>query len=328
MREITYLEAIREALREEMRRDERVFIMGEDIAVYGGARGVTKGLLEEFGEERVRDTPLSETAIIGAGVGAALTGMRPICELQLFDFAGVCFDEIYNKAGKWRYMHGGEMKVPMVIRGPVGAMSGGAEHSQCPEALFLHGPGLKLVLPSTPYDAKGLLKAAIRDDNPVLYFEHKRLYGMKGPVPEEEYIIPLGQADIKREGGDVTIIALSYMVHRALEAAANLAQEGIEAEVVDPRTLVPFDKEIVFQSVRKTGRVVIVHEANKRGGAGAEIAALIAEEIFDALRAPIKRVASPDVPIPFSPALERLYLPDVDRITKAVREVLTWGASG
>ncbi|MBC7325641.1 MAG: alpha-ketoacid dehydrogenase subunit beta, partial [Moorella sp. (in: Bacteria)] len=249
MRRITYCQALREALQEEMERDIRVFLMGEDVGIYGGNFKVSQGLIDKFGEERVRDTTLAETAIIGAGVGAAITGMRPVCEIMLADFVGVCFDEIYNKAGKWKYMHGCEVNVPIVIRTPMGCRGGGgAEHSQCPEALFLHGPGLKIALPSTPYDAKGLLKAAIRDDDPVVFFEHKLLYDLEGEVPEEEYLVPLGQAAIRREGRDVTILAYSLMVHKALAAAQELAAEGIEAEVVDLRTLVPLDVETILAS--------------------------------------------------------------------------------
>ncbi|MEW5920572.1 MAG: pyruvate dehydrogenase complex E1 component subunit beta, partial [Bacillota bacterium] len=282
MREISYVEALNEALKEEMERDETVFMMGQDVGKFGGIFGVTKGLYERFGPERVKDTPLSETAIIGAAVGAAAAGqMRPVCELMLADFVGVCIDEIYNKAGKWKYMHGGAPNISLVIRAPMGAKGGGgAEHSQCPEALFMHGPGLKMLVPSTPYDAKGLLKSAIRDDDPVLFFEHKLLYNTKGEVPAEEYVAPIGKAATRREGRDVTILAYSLMVHKALEAAALLEAEGISAEVIDLRSLIPLDEETILDSVAKTGRAVIVHEANKRGGVGAEISALIAEKGF------------------------------------------------
>jgi pyruvate/2-oxoglutarate/acetoin dehydrogenase E1 component len=319
MRKITYRQALNEAIYEEMDRDVTVFVMGEDVALYGGIFKVTEGLLDKFGQDRVRDTPLSETAIIGGGVGAAITGMRPICELMLADFVSVCFDEIINKAAKWKYMHGGVQNVPLVIRAPIGAKGGGgAEHSQSPEAFFLHAPGLKVVLPSTPYDAKGLLKSAIRDDDPVIFFEHKLLYSMEGEVPEEEYTIPLGSADVKREGTDVTVVATSLMVNKALSAAELLKDKGISAEVLDLRSLVPLDKEAIFGSVRKTGRLVIVHEAGKRGGSGAEISAIVSENIFDSLKAPVKRVAAPDVPIPYSCVLEKEYLPNEEKIINTV----------
>jgi len=319
MRKITYRQALNEAIYEEMTRDVKVFVMGEDVALYGGIFKVTEGLLDKFGPDRVRDTPLSETAIIGGGVGAAITGMRPICELMLADFVSVCFDEIVNKAAKWKYMHGGVPNVPLVIRAPIGAKGGGgAEHSQSPEAFFLHAPGLKVVLPSTPYDAKGLLKSAIRDDDPVIFFEHKLLYSMEGEVPEEEYTIPLGSADVKREGTDVTVVATSLMVSKALSAAEILKDKGISTEVLDLRSLVPLDKNAIFDSVRKTGRLVIVHEAGKRGGSGAEISAIVSENIFDSLKAPVKRVAAPDVPIPYSYVLEKEYLPNEEKIINTV----------
>jgi len=319
MRKITYRQALNEAIYEEMTRDVKVFVMGEDVALYGGIFKVTEGLLDKFGPDRVRDTPLSETAIIGGGVGAAITGMRPICELMLADFVSVCFEEIVNKAAKWKYMHGGVPNVPLVIRAPIGAKGGGgAEHSQSPEAFFLHAPGLKVVLPSTPYDAKGLLKSAIRDDDPVIFFEHKLLYGMEGEVPEEEYTIPLGSADVKREGTDVTVVATSLMVSKALSAAEILKDKGISTEVLDLRSLVPLDKNAIFDSVRKTGRLVIVHEAGKRGGSGAEISAIVSENIFDSLKAPVKRVAAPDVPIPYSYVLEKEYLPNEEKIINTV----------
>jgi len=319
MRKITYRQALNEAIYEEMTRDVKVFVMGEDVALYGGIFKVTEGLLDKFGPDRVRDTPLSETAIIGGGVGAAITGMRPICELMLADFVSVCFEEIVNKAAKWKYMHGGVPNVPLVIRAPIGAKGGGgAEHSQSPEAFFLHAPGLKVVLPSTPYDAKGLLKSAIRDDDPVIFFEHKLLYSMEGEVPEEEYTIPLGSADVKREGTDVTVVATSLMVSKALSAAEILKDKGISTEVLDLRSLVPLDKNAIFDSVRKTGRLVIVHEAGKRGGSGAEISAIVSENIFDSLKAPVKRVAAPDVPIPYSYVLEKEYLPNEEKIINTV----------
>ena len=322
MRKITYRQALNEAITEEMLNDVTVFVMGQDVGLYGGIFKVTEGLLDKFGQDRVRDTPLSETAIIGGGVGAAITGMRPICELMLADFVGVCFDEIVNKAAKWKYMHGGFQNVPLVIRAPIGAKGGGgAEHSQSPEAFFLHAPGLKVVLPSTPYDAKGLLKSAIRDDDPVIFFEHKLLYDMEGVVPEDEYTIALGFADVKREGTDVTVVATSLMVNKALSAAEILEDMGISTEVLDLRSLVPLDKETLFRSVRKTGRLVIVHEAGKRGGSGAEISAIVSESIFDSLKAPVTRVAAPDVPIPYSHVLEKEYLPNEEKIIEAVTNI-------
>lgn len=323
MREITYAEAIREALREEMKRDDKVYILGEDVGKFGGCFGVTKGLWEEFGDDRVRDTPISETAIIGSAVGAAATGMRPVAEIMFCDFMGVAMDEITNQAAKMRYMFGGKVKLPMVVRTPIGGgLSAAAQHSQSLEAWFTHLPGLKVVMPSTPYDAKGLLKASIRDDNPVIFLEHKMLYGFKGPVPEEEYIVPLGVADIKREGKDLTIIATSLMVHKALEAASILEKEGISVEVVDPRTLYPLDEEKIIASVKKTHRAIVVHEAVERNGFGGEIVSIIMEKAFEYLDAPVKRVCGKNVPIPFSPPLERFVIPQVEDILKAVRSIL------
>ncbi|MGB5933293.1 MAG: alpha-ketoacid dehydrogenase subunit beta [Anaerolineae bacterium] len=324
MRELTYAEAIREALRQEMGRDERVFLLGEDLGVYGGAFGVTYGLLEEFGEERVRDTPISEAAIAGAAIGAALTGMRPVAEIMFMDFITIAMEQLVNQGAKLRFMFGGKAKVPLVLRTPAGAGTGAAaQHSQSLEAWLVHVPGLKVVMPSTPYDAKGLLLASIRDDNPVIFVEHKLLYKTKGPVPEGDYTVPLGVADIKREGKDVTIIATSVMVLRALQAAEELAPEGIEAEVVDPRTLKPLDAETVNRSVMKTGRALIVHEACTTGGIGAEIAARIAEgPAFDYLDAPIKRLAGLDIPIPYNRTLEYHTVPQVENIVEAVRELV------
>ncbi|MEM2882865.1 MAG: alpha-ketoacid dehydrogenase subunit beta, partial [Candidatus Bathyarchaeia archaeon] len=316
MREITYAEAIREALREEMARDERVFIMGESINY--GLFGVTAGLREEFGAGRVKNAPISEASIVGAALGAALTGMRPVAEIMFADFLFCAMDSIANEAAKWRYMIAGQASAPLVIRAPQGSGLGmGCHHSQSPEWVFAHFPGLKVAAPSTPYDAKGLLKASIRDDNPVLFFEHKMLYRIKGPVPEGEYIVPLGRADMKREGSDATIVATSLMVHRALEAAEELAKEGISAEVIDPRTLSPLDKEAILESVRKTGRLIIAEEACKTGGFGAELAAMVAEEAIDALDAPIRRVAAFDVPIP-SGRLEEAVIPKAGDIANAV----------
>ncbi|WP_018086079.1 alpha-ketoacid dehydrogenase subunit beta [Desulfurispora thermophila] len=323
MLEMTYSQAINAALREEMRRDSRVFILGEDVGVFGGCFGVTAGLYEEFGPERVLDTPISETAIIGSAVGAAAAGLRPVPEIMFMDFMTVCMDEFFNQAAKMRYMFGGKARVPLTLRTVCGAgLGAAAQHSQSLEAWFVHMPGVKVVMPSTPADAKGLLAASIRDDNPVIFIEHKMLYGISGPVPEGEYTIPLGKADIKREGRDVTVVATSAMVHRALAAAETLAGEGIEVEVVDPRTLVPFDKETLLRSVEKTGRLVIVHEAVKTGGIGGEIAAIVAEEGFDFLDAPIKRVAAPFTPVPFSPPLEAAYIPDENKIIQAIREIV------
>lgn len=324
MREITYSEAVREAMSQEMRKNDDVYILGEDIGVYGGAFGVTRGMIEEFGPERVRNTPISESAIAGSAIGSALTGMRPIAELQFSDFITIAMDQMANQAAKIRYMYGGKGKVPMVLRTPSGSGTGAAaQHSQSLEAWVAHVPGLKVVQPSTGYDAKGLLKAAIDDDNPVIFYEHKTLYGTKTDVPEEPYSIPLGQADIKREGTDVTIIAYAVMVPRALEAAAELEKEGISVEVIDPRTLVPLDKETIVKSVSKTGRAVVVHEAVKRGGYGGEIASMIAEsDAFDFLDAPIKRLGGAESPIPYNPELEKLHVPQVPTIIQAVKETL------
>ena len=324
LREISYRDALKEALREEMLRDPTVFLIGEDIGRYwGGAFKVTKGLAEEFGEERVRDTPISESAIIGVSVGAAMTGMRPVAEIMFGDLTTLAMDQIANQAAKIRYMFGGQAKVPLVIRTPFGGgVNIAAHHSQCLEAWFMHVPGLQVAVPSTPYDAKGLLKTAIRNDNPVIFCEHKLLYPIVGPVPEEDYTVPFGVADLKREGTDATIIATLYMVHKSLNAAEALQKEGINVEVVDPRTLVPLDKETILNSVKKTGRVVIVTEDCKTAGVSGEIAAIIAEEALDYLDAPIKRVTTPDVPIPFSPPLEQYVIPDEKRIIKAVKEVV------
>jgi len=324
LREITYLEAVREAMVQEMRVNNDVFLMGEDIGIYGGPFGLTKGMIEEFGPERVRNTPISESALTGSAVGAALMGMRPIVELQFSDFITVAMDNIVNQAAKIRYMFGGKGKVPIVVRTPSGSGVGfAAQHSQSLEAWFTHVPGLKVVQPSTPYDAKGLLRAAIEDDNPVLFYEHKLLYGLKGEVPEESYSIPLGKADIKREGSDITIVATSIMVQRALEAAKLLEAQGISVEVVDPRTLFPLDEETIVNSVKKTGRVIVVYEAVKRGGFGAEIASLIAEsEAFDYLDAPIIRLGGAAVPIPYNTILEQKAVPQIDDIVKAAQSIL------
>ncbi|WP_077302154.1 alpha-ketoacid dehydrogenase subunit beta [Virgibacillus pantothenticus] len=324
MREITYLEAIREAMSQEMRQNEDVFILGEDIGVYGGAFGVTRGMIEEFGPERVRNTPISEAAIAGAAVGSALTGMRPILELQFSDFITIAMDQLVNQAAKIRYMYGGKGKIPMVVRTPSGSGTGAAaQHSQSLEAWVAHIPGLKVIQPSTAYDAKGLLKSAMDDNNPVIFYEHKLLYRTVADVPEEPYRIPLGQADVKREGTDVTVVATAVMVHRALEAAEELAKEGISVEVVDPRTLVPLDTETIINSVKKTGRVVVVHEAVKRGGYGGEIASMIAEsEAFDYLDAPIKRLGGAISPVPYNPELEKAHAPQVKDIILATKQTM------
>lgn len=324
MREITYAQAIKEAMCEEMRRDESVFLMGEDVGLYGGAFGVSVGMLEEFGEERVRDTPISEAAVIGAAVGAAVTGMRPVAEIMFSDFMTIGMDQLVNQAAKIRYMFGGKAKVPMVVRTPGGSGTGAAaQHSQSLEAWFCHVPGLKVVIPSTPADAKGLLKAAIRDDNPVVFIEQKLLYRKKGPVPEEDYSIPLGKADIKRSGKDITIITYGRMTPVCLEAAEELAAQGIDTEVIDVRTLIPLDKAAIIASAAKTGRVLIVHEAVQTGGFGGEIAAVIADsEAFYYLDAPVRRLGGLDVPIPYCPELEKNVVPTLEKITEAVKELL------
>jgi pyruvate/2-oxoglutarate/acetoin dehydrogenase E1 component len=323
MRELTYLEAVREALRQEMQQDERVFIIGEDVGVYGGAFGVTLGLIEEFGEERVIDTPISEYGIAGAITGAALSGMRPVGEIMFIDFTTFAMEQLVNQAAKMHFMFGGTVEVPFVLRCPAGSGTGAAaQHSQSLENWFVHVPGLKVVMPSTPYDVKGLLLASIRDDNPVIFVEHKLLYKAKGPVPEEPYTIPLSTAEVKREGRDLSIVATSIMVQRSLEAAEQLAQEGIEVEVVDPRTLKPLDEETIIRSVIKTGRVLIVHEACQTGGYGGELAAVIAgSEAFDYLDAPIVRLAGRDMPIPYNRTLEYHTVPQVENITEAARQL-------
>lgn len=324
MRSITYCDALREALREEMLRDQCVFLLGEDIGRHWhGAFKVTRGLAEEFGDERVRDTPISESTIVGAAIGAAITGMRPIAEIMFGDLLTLAMDQIANQAAKLRYMFGGQTKVPLTIRTPLGAgVSTAAHHSQSLEAWFMHIPGLQIAVPSTPYDAKGLLKTAIRSENPVIFFEHKLLYQMDGLVPEEEYLIPFGEADVKKKGDDVTVVATFLMVHKALAAAKALEVDEVNVELIDPRTLNPFDVTTLLNSVRKTGRVVIVSEDCKRAGVGAEIAAIIAEEALDYLDAPIKRVSAPNTPIPFSPVLERYVIPDEKQIVRAVKEVI------
>lgn len=324
MRSITYAEAIREAMIQEIKENEDVYILGEDIGIYGGAFGVTNGMEEELGADKVMSTPISESAITGVAVGSALTGMRPILELQFSDFMTVAMDQIVNQAAKLRYMNGGKGSIPIVIRTPGGSGAGfAAQHSQSLEAWMAHVPGLKVVQPSTPHDAKGLFKSSLDDDNPVIFFEHKLLYSMKGEVPEESYSIPLGKADIKRVGTDATIIATSIMVHRALEAAEKLAAEGISVEVIDPRTLVPLDINTIVESVKKTNRAIVVYEAVQRGGYGAEIASLINEsEAFDYLDAPVKRVGGKPVPIPYNINLEKKAVPQVADIVEAVKSTL------
>jgi pyruvate dehydrogenase E1 component beta subunit len=321
MTKMTYAEAIRDGIRMEMKRDGDVYLCGEDVGKFGGCFGVTAGLVDEF-PGRVLDTPISETAIIGSAVGAAAVGLRPVAEIMFIDFTGVCMDELFNQAVKMRYMFGGKAKVPLVLKTICGGgVAAAAQHSQCMEAWFTHIPGLKTVMPATPADAKGLMAAAIRDDNPVIYIEHKQLLGISEEVPEGDYVVPLGKADVKRAGSDVTIVAWSWMVHRALAAADILAREGISAEVVDLRTLVPLDKDAIFASIGKTGKLVIVHEAVRTGGFGGEIAAVVAEEGFDLLDAPIRRVTAPDTPVPFSPVLEKAYLPGEGKIVQAVKEL-------
>jgi pyruvate/2-oxoglutarate/acetoin dehydrogenase E1 component len=336
MAQMSIAEALRQAIREEMARDPRVFCIGEDIGIpggFGGAFTVTLGLSDEFGHERILDTPISEAGLVGVAVGAAMAGLRPIADVQYGDFAFNAMDQIVNQAAKMTYMSGGTVKVPLVLRVPVGATSRGAQHAQSLEAFFTHVPGLKVVAPSTAYDAKGLLKSAVRDDNPVLVFEHKLLYGSKGPrsergalspvgeVPDEDYLVPIGQGAVRRQGRDVTIVGKLLTVYRALAAAEQLAQEGIQAEVIDPRTLVPLDRELILESVRKTGRLVVVEEDNLTGGWAADLAAIVADEAFDWLDAPIKRVSAPDTPVPFAPLMEQFYVPSAGRVVAAVKSL-------
>jgi pyruvate dehydrogenase E1 component beta subunit len=323
VREITFVEALNEALRQEMERDPNVFVIGEDVGVYGGVFGVTKGLFEKFGPDRVIDTPISEAGFIGLCVGAAIAGLRPVVELMFVDFFGVAMDQIYNQAAKLRYMTGGKAKIPLTIRTTIGGgFRAAAQHSQVLYSIFAHVPGLKVIVPSTPYDAKGLLISAIRDDNPKIFFEHKKLYGIKGPVPEEPYTIPLGKADVKKQGKDVTVVAVAWMVHEALRAAENLEKEGISVEVIDPRTLVPLDKETILNSVKKTGRLVVADEDYDRCGFASWVASIVADEAFGYLKAPIKRVTTPNVPIPFSPPLEDEVLPNAAKIENAIRSIV------
>jgi 2-oxoisovalerate dehydrogenase E1 component beta subunit len=325
-KELSYLEAIREALFEEMRRDPRVFVLGEDVGAYGGAFGATQGLYDEFGDLRVLDTPISESAIVGISIGAALRGYRPVAEMQFADFISCAFDQIVNQAATLRYRYGGRASVPLVVRAPSGGnVGGGLYHSQNPEGWFMHRPGLKVVAPATAYDAKGLLKAAIRDDNPVIYFEHKYLYRReKGAVPEGDEIVPIGVAATRREGGDVTLVTYGAMVLPSLEAADRLAKEGVEVEVIDLRSLLPYDKDAIFRSLEKTSRVLIVHEDVKTLGIGAELSAVIMEERFHLLDAPVLRVTYPDAHVPFAQVLERFNLPDVEKIADAIRRIAAY----
>jgi len=335
MRKLTMAEAIREAIKEEMRRDKKVFCIGEDIGIeggWGGAFGVTQGLSDEFGHKRILDTPISEAGIAGVAIGAAIMGMRPIADVEYGDFIFIAMDQLINNGAKLRYLSAEKIKIPMVMRVPVGTSGRGTQHAQSLESFFAHVPGLKVVCPCTPYDAKGMLKTAIRDDNLVMFFEHKLLYGAKGrkeaidvsmEVPKEEYLIPFEKADIKRKGEDVTIIGLLRTVHTALSASKRLEKEGIDTEVVDLRSLVPLDEETILQSVKKTGRVVVVQEDTLFGGWGAEIVSLIAEKDLDYLDAPPKRVAPPSTPVPFAPIMENYYVPNEEDIIRAVREVIS-----
>jgi acetoin:2,6-dichlorophenolindophenol oxidoreductase subunit beta len=327
MRIITYREAIKEALAEEMRRDPDIYLLGEDIGgKFGGTNKVTLGLCEEFGDERIRNTPISESAIIGAALGSALTGMRPVAEIMFIDFIGVCFDQLMNQVAKLCYMTGGQVKIPLVVRTPGGSgRSAAAQHSQSLEAILCHIPGLIVVQPSNGYDAKGLLKTAIRNDNPVIFIEHKLLYNTKCDVPSEEYILPIGRAAVKRQGSDVTIIATGRMVGFALNAAQELVKAGVDAEVLDPVSLVPLDEETLLKSVRKTGRVLVVYEAVERMGIGAEIASIMAEKSFYSLKCPIQRLGAKNTPMPFSPVMEDYVIPDAARIVDRVMTMMRPG---
>jgi len=323
MPELTYADALREALREEMLRDPRVVLMGEEIGVFEGVYKVTRGLLKEFGPERVIDTPISEAAIAGAAIGAALGGLKPVAEIMYMDFLPIALDQIGTQAAKMHFMSGGKLKVPMVLRTQysLGRVHG-AQHSQFFPSVLFQVPGLKVVLPSTPHDAKGLLKAAIRDENPVVFIESGVLYRAKGPVPDEEYLIPLGQCDVKKTGNDITIVAVSRVVTEALTAAAKLEEQGITAEIIDPRTIQPLGLVTILDSVKKTGRLIVASDDVKSGGIGSEIAAAVVEEGFDSLDAPIVRVASPNMPIPFSPTLEQAYMPNAEKIVQAAKKLI------
>jgi pyruvate/2-oxoglutarate/acetoin dehydrogenase E1 component len=324
MAAVTYLEAIRGALFDEMSRDERVFVLGEDVGVYGGAFKVTEGLQARFGESRVIDTPISEMAIVGSAIGASYMGMRPVAEVQFIDFIACCFDMLTNFAATSRYRNGAA--APIVVRGPCGGgVSGGPFHSLNPEAFFLNTPGLKMVEPSTAYDAKGLLKAAIRDDDPVLFFEHKYLYRrIKDDVPEEDYVVPIGKAILRREGKDASIVTFGAMVHTALEAAATLAADGVQVEILDLRSLAPLDREAILTTVARTSRVLLLHEATRTGGIGGELAAIIAEEAFEYLDAPVMRLASLDTPVPYAPSLEAAFLPNAEKVVAAVKRLVQY----
>ena len=334
MGKMTFQQALNQALVQEMERDDRVIVMGEDVAggsgspgemdAWGGPMGVTKGLWAKFGG-RVMDTPISESAFVGAAIGAATSGLRPVVELMFIDFMGVCFDQIYNQAAKFRYMFGGKVETPVVIRTMIGAgLRGAAQHSQCLYPIFTHIPGLKCVIPSTPYDAKGLLIESIRDNDPIIFCEHKFLYSIEGDVPEESYTIPLGEASLEREGEDVTVVALGRMVHIASQAAESLARDGIDCEVVDLRTTSPLDEDTILESVENTGRLVVVDEASPRCNIAADVSALVSEKAFGLLKAPVRMVCPPHVPVPFSDVLEDLYIPDAGRLEKVVREVMEY----
>lgn len=324
MPEMTYREALNSGLREEMLRDESVFLIGEDIGKnWGGAFQVTKGLAEEFGDARVRDTPISENSFVGACVGAAITGMRPVAEIMFGDLITLAMDQACNQAAKMRYMFGGQTSVPMVVRTVFGEFKNmAAQHSQSLEAWFMHTPGLKIAVPAFAYDAKGLIKAAIRDPDPVMFFEHKMLYDKKDEVPDEDYVVKFGEAEVKREGADVTVWSTHFMLHKVMEVADNLAGKGVSVEVIDPRTLVPLDEETLIKSVKKTGRLVVATEENKTGATTAEIAATVQEKAFDWLDAPIIRVNAPDTPVPFSPPLEQFYVPSKEQIAKAITSII------
>ncbi|MCL5073339.1 MAG: alpha-ketoacid dehydrogenase subunit beta [Actinobacteria bacterium] len=324
MREKTYAEAIREALFEEMNKDDRIIIMGEDVGLQGGVFGATRGLFEQFGSERVRETPISEGSFVGCAIGAAVTGLKPVVEIMYIDFITLALDQIINQAAKIKYMFGGKAKVPIIVRTQGGGGRGNAgQHSQSLESLFIHIPGLKVIMPSTPYDAKGLLKSSLRDNNPIIFIEHKLLYSLKGDVPEDEYYIPIGKAEVKRKGNDVTIIATSYMLHKVIGLSDKLKKnEGIDIEIIDPRTLNPFDYDMVISSIKKTGKLLIVHEACRTGGIGSEISSRIVEQAFDHLDAPIKIVAGKDSPIPYSKVLEDAVLPSEEDIEKAIKEII------
>jgi pyruvate/2-oxoglutarate/acetoin dehydrogenase E1 component len=335
MPKTSFRQALNDALRSEMRRDSSVVIIGEDVAggaggtgvddAYGGIMGVTRGLVGEFGRARVIDTPITESALVGMAAGAAMTGLRPVAELMFVDFIGVCLDQILNQAAKFRYMFGGKARTPLVIRAMFGAgFSAGAQHSQCLYSFFTHIPGLKVVIPSSPYDAKGLLIQAIRDEDPVIFLEHTKLYDLEGEVPAESYTVPFGEAHILREGGDLTIVALARMTYMALDAASALAEKGIEATVIDPRTTSPLDEETILESIGATGRLLVVDESNPRCSVASEIAAVVAERAFRDLKAPIRRVTAPHTPVPFSPVLENAYIPSSAAIEAAAMELVRW----